>query len=388
MPALLEIHMPSFCAICEVPITAANDTAEHVIPQSIGGRRTVSGFICRSCNSEAGSTWDSELFHQHHWFTVMLGIKRQRGPAPDIRIEALEGVTYAVSSAGAMTHAAPLVKRSEDGKSFQIRARDLDEAKQLVRQIHKRHPTFDVADVLSGIEFSSAPADTVMKTSFGFGGDLAGRSMVKTVMALAYSLGLPPASCDLALRYLRGDPSVEPSLAEHLVSDLIVDRPARIFNCVSVLGDSRTRRLVGYVEYFGICRWVIHLSTSYDGPDVRDTYCLDAISGEGMDLDVNLALSNEEFQASMDNLTSDEQQRAATFHAIMPLVMARRTELGREALVDHAITAATTAMGLSAGSPLDDFQLKEFSGRVARYLAENLVFRGRGNAPWNQKIPG
>jgi hypothetical protein len=98
-------------------------------------------------------------------------------------------------------------------------------------------------------------------------------------------------------------------------------------------------------------------------------------------------MSNEEFQASLDNLTSDNQKRLTAFDATMPLVRARRAELGREALSDHAITTATTAMGLNADSLLDDAQAHEFAGRVARYLAENLVFRGRSNAPWNQKIP-
>jgi hypothetical protein len=239
----------------------------------------------------------------------MLGIKRQRGEAPDIRIEAVDGTSYIFSPTGAATHVSPIVKRSDDGKSFQIRARNIDEAKLLLRQVHKRYPTFDLAKVLAGAEFSSFPFDSVMKTSFQFGGDLAGRSMVKTALALAHSLGVPPSACDLAIQYLRSALNAEPSLADHFISDLVVDRPPRLFNCIAVFGDTKKRRLIGYVEYFGVCRWVIHLSSSYDGPEVQGVYCLDAISGEELPINVNLNLSDQYFLASLANLTSDEQKR-------------------------------------------------------------------------------
>jgi hypothetical protein len=89
----------------------------------------------------------------------------------------------------------------------------------------------------------------------------------------------------------------------------VVDRPPRLFNCIAVFGDTKKRRLIGYVEYFGVCRWVIHLSSSYDGPEVQGVYCLDAISGEELPINVNLNLSDQYFLASLANLTSDEQKR-------------------------------------------------------------------------------
>ena len=55
--------MPS-CALCEIAITAESDSDEHLIPNALGGRRKVSGFLCRDCNSRTGETWDAALAEQ------------------------------------------------------------------------------------------------------------------------------------------------------------------------------------------------------------------------------------------------------------------------------------------------------------------------------------
>ena len=55
-----KIDMPERkCFLCKVPLTSENDSKEHIIPQSIGGRKKVKGFICQDCNSTTGQEWDS-----------------------------------------------------------------------------------------------------------------------------------------------------------------------------------------------------------------------------------------------------------------------------------------------------------------------------------------
>ncbi|RMM38858.1 hypothetical protein ALP33_200150 [Pseudomonas amygdali pv. lachrymans] len=48
------------CYLCSEPLTFQNDSGEHIIPNSIGGKREVKGFICGACNGAAGETWDSD----------------------------------------------------------------------------------------------------------------------------------------------------------------------------------------------------------------------------------------------------------------------------------------------------------------------------------------
>ena len=38
------------CVLCESQITDGNDSRKHLIPNAIGGRRKVRGFLCNICN--------------------------------------------------------------------------------------------------------------------------------------------------------------------------------------------------------------------------------------------------------------------------------------------------------------------------------------------------
>ena len=70
------------CALCDMEITEKNDTKEHLIPNAIGGRKKIKGFICNSCNKASGDNWDSELAKQLNPFSLFFGITRERGEAP------------------------------------------------------------------------------------------------------------------------------------------------------------------------------------------------------------------------------------------------------------------------------------------------------------------
>jgi len=51
--------LSSECALCDIKITKDNDTKEHIIPNAIGGRKKITGFICKDCNLRSGDEWES-----------------------------------------------------------------------------------------------------------------------------------------------------------------------------------------------------------------------------------------------------------------------------------------------------------------------------------------
>lgn len=56
------------CALCQDTLTSSNSASEHIIPNAIGGRRSVRGFVCTAYNNSAGATWDAALAQQLHFF--------------------------------------------------------------------------------------------------------------------------------------------------------------------------------------------------------------------------------------------------------------------------------------------------------------------------------
>ena len=71
--------MERHCGICNELLTDENDSKEHVIPNALGGRRVVRGFLCRPCNNRAGSEWDAPLITALQHFSILLGVRRTRG---------------------------------------------------------------------------------------------------------------------------------------------------------------------------------------------------------------------------------------------------------------------------------------------------------------------
>lgn len=93
----------NICALCDVVITHDNDTKEHIIPNSIGGRKKVKGFICNTCNRITGQDWDVELNNQLNYFNLLFMIKRERGTPASERIKTISGKEYLVHHSGVMS---------------------------------------------------------------------------------------------------------------------------------------------------------------------------------------------------------------------------------------------------------------------------------------------
>ena len=95
------------CALCNIEITEQNDSEEHIIPNAIGGRKKVMGFICRSCNNKSGSEWDSDLSEQLNPLSLFLGISRQRGNVPSQIFETTSGEKVQIHPDEKMNYARP-----------------------------------------------------------------------------------------------------------------------------------------------------------------------------------------------------------------------------------------------------------------------------------------
>lgn len=105
------------CALCGKPFADGDDSREHIIPNTIGGRNKVGGFLCRDCNSKTGQEWDSELAGQLNPVSNLLEIKRERGSPPTMVVETLDGRRLRHESGGRLTrHDADISVEEIDGQ--------------------------------------------------------------------------------------------------------------------------------------------------------------------------------------------------------------------------------------------------------------------------------
>ena len=256
---MLAMSTHSNCAICNTPLCADNDSKEHLITEAIGGRRKVSGFICKSCNNDAGGTWDAKLASQLLPLSHMFGVTRQRGTTPALPITTTTGEKLTMKPDGRFIPSNPsfLEENSAEGVRIKITARTIDEAKKMLVGVQRKYPDTNIEQLLANVEFSSSYPTGMVHHQLDFGGEVSGRSIVKSVLALAHYVGISANLCNDAIQYLR-DPAAPPCFGYYQATDLIVNRPAETpLHCIGIKANPETGLVLGYAEYFGIQRVVV-----------------------------------------------------------------------------------------------------------------------------------
>jgi hypothetical protein len=369
------------CALCSASIASENDSKEHIVPLAIGGRRKVRNFICRDCNNKAGHQWDAELAKQFGWFSAVLDIKRESGgPSPKVKITTIDQQDVYLHAGGQLELTKPTFEDMalpDGGRQISFRARTEKEAKQILHGLQCKYPEHDFSSMAEGLVIE-AMTPGVFKTEFSFGGQLAGRSTVKTALAMAHSMGIRNWQCDYAIRYLR-DENAAPVFGEFLTRDLVVDRPdSRVFHVVAITGDPVHKRLFAYVEYFGLARFVVHLSLDYSGDAIQQSYAFDPTTGEEIELQVDLlSLTEGEHSLVLNNEAAPIDARLATFERAMPIIFGVVHAKQDKQAIEQAWKEACVELGLDPDQELDEQAAKNLALCLTNKLMQHLRHRIR-----------
>lgn len=194
------------CTLCNETIYKTNQTEEHIIPQVIGGRLKIKNFICLRCNNKYGHIWDCILADQLAFFSIYLNIKREK-KIPYYLVKTLEGNEYLKKPNGDFLLTRPIehVHKNSDGSfNIKIEAKDLKTAKNILKKICKYNNISNDSQthMLENLKLNSLPMNQVIQGEINFGGKEAGRSLVKTALAMAFYMGIDVKQCDLATGYL------------------------------------------------------------------------------------------------------------------------------------------------------------------------------------------
>jgi hypothetical protein len=295
------------CAFCESEITEINDSKEHVIPNSIGGRKKVRGFICITCNSSFGQSWDAKLAEQLNWFSLAVGIERERGNSPDEIVQTVDGTELLLRADGTMSRKEPFFQRTESDGNANIRmfASTKQQARQMLQGIKKKHPEFDLEGELKNLKMTPFKVDSALQHRLELGGSEAGRSVVKTAVAQCVKLGIAAHRCEIGIHTLKTTTD-DRGFALFYLRDVVIDRPQTdLFHLVSIRGDSEKGTLLAYVEYFGAMRVMVNLSSKFEGDSFTSVYALNPQSREELNLSVNWDIPATELHAAFNGFGLD-----------------------------------------------------------------------------------
>jgi len=357
------------CQLCKIELNASNDSKEHILPNSVGGRKKVSGFICKSCNSKTGETWDAELASQLNWFSLFLGIVRERGVPPSMVVNTSVGELN-LHHDGTQSLIKPVyeVTESDGVATLRIQARNEREVQQLIQRAKSQYPKLNIEEAMGKMQIVDDYTQRIVHTSFEFGGEKCGRSQVKSCMALASTRGIDIEECVPADSYLnQGGPA---NFGYFFDSDLVLNRPAdSIFHCVAVTGNTESKMLLGYVEYFSFQRVVVCLSDTYEGDSFEAVYAIDPRSGTELELKVELFFSKEDIAAIYNYERSSEDGMHSAMNEVMRIGYQASVKRQEDKAFDDAYSHALAECGYKESDALTEEQ----AGKLSRLMAEKLT---------------
>lgn len=348
------------CAFCSCQLTKENDSNEHVIPNAIGGRRKVKGFICRSCNNSVGNDWDSELAKQYHWLSLYSGIKRERGEVPSKTIKTALGDELKLLPNRSMIP--NKIAFENNNGNIRCTVGTNEQLNTIIKQLLKNYSFLNKEDILNKTVKSEHPLDSAIREELKFGGPLAGRSYVKTAIAFASSLGLLSIVDQSTIAYLTNNIDESPPFAFFYLRDLVLNRPEdNIFHCVTIYGDPVSKRLVGYIEYFGLSRVVVRLNDSYTGDEIKSVYAIDPVSGKDAHIIVDLKLTDEEYLAVKNNTSMPLAEYEQAANKSMKIISSIAFNHDVSIEIEKAFVFAFEHLGYKQNDVLKPEHVNEFS---------------------------
>ncbi len=370
------------CTLCDCEITPTTDSREHIIPQSIGGRLKVKGFICKCCNNKTGDSWDASLATQLNFFNLLYGTNRENGDAPTQRVEIIGRGEHIFRADGNYDIHKPVYTVTENGSISQlsIQAKNHKQLKQQLARAKKQFPKLDVDQAFNQAKAEYDFSPKIIKTNFeSIDDQKSGRSIIKSCLALAAYHGIKPQSCSTGFNYLR-NPEAKPCFGYFYERDLILNRPPdKVFHCVAITGNNETRQILGYVEYF-VHRIVVVLSDNYEGQNFCHVYAIDPISANDMKVEINLILSDKDIEDIYNQNQLDDDSINKAFEQIMPIILANDNRKKNERIFDIAFKYALDNCGVKKDEFLTREHIKEFYQLFAeKYIQLGAVRRNHPN---------
>ncbi|MDO7536634.1 HNH endonuclease [Acinetobacter pittii] len=366
------------CSLCNIPFNKTKDSEEHIIPQSIGGKKTVTGFICENCNNSKGNEWDSKLAKHLNPLSIFFNIKRERGEVPSMKLSTDTGHDYVVSANGEISLPKPIYEEidlpNEKKTTIHIKARNEKEAQQQIMRAKKSYPQIDEEQLIKQIKTTTAYIDDHFIFTLGGLDEACIKSIVKTALALAVKANIASEDCKYAKDYLQNITSTD-CFGYFYAKDPILNRPREVpLHCVFVKSDPNHKIIWAYIEFFALYRGLVCLSDSYEGQYIESYYAIDPRTSKQLsDLDISLDLSIEELKKSIDLNDFPLEKLKEIMDEIIPSQLKLAQDKERNRVITHAVTTAYAQSGVPEGETFTEEQWGEMVKKVVAEMEPWLI---------------
>jgi hypothetical protein len=328
------------CYVCDIDITADNETDEHVIINAAGGRLKSKELICKKCNADFGETIDGMLAKQLNTMANMLMVKRHRGEPQPIRGEKEStGEKYLLDVGGKPKLTKPTIKKTVNGDktNISITARSEEELRQILTGIAKKNPHFNVEEAMK----SAKRREKYLDEALHFQNEIGGVEVFRAVCKCAtnfyiYSKG-DPAQIKHLIPYIKGEETKE-VVWLHYQDDLYELDPSESFHIIHLVGNPKERILYCYVDYFNTHKYLVLLNDSYEGQAIKQTYFFDLINVTRIEREITMDYGRATLLDFFTNKDAKPFERVQkSFAHSIALGLKRQDDNQRGELLERAI---------------------------------------------------
>lgn len=366
------------CVICNSSFQNVQNSNEHIIPNALGGRKKIKGFICVDCNNKTGMEWDAELIKQLEPMSLYLRIKRERGETKSQIFNTSSGGTIRLKNDGTMEYPKPLI--NEDTKSGTIYAslRTKKEAKQLIEGYKRKgYKIQNEEQILNSIEIKQSYLNESVNFNISIGGEKAGRSIVKSLLAFAIANNVKLDNCMLAIKYLK-EQNIEACFGYWNNRDFIRNREKGMpIHCVAIRGIKKESLLLGYIEFFGIWKMVSCISDSYDGEDFSSSYAINPVDGNEVKIDIDLNILYSEIKDAYDSNMISPETLKDDISNIIKTAQKYKAKHEQDKVIHNAVTKAFQFCGAEYGEILTEEHINKINSIVwnemEKYIKHLLI---------------
>jgi hypothetical protein len=285
------------CYDCSEAITKQNESKEHIIHNSIGGRLKSKKLLCSDCNIKYSGNIDLEIEKQLGVFISALGIKRDRKKkAIEFLVTDKNGKEIYMGE-----KAIPLDKMiiDTDGtpRTYHFQPGQYEAKKaELELSLEKTNGNFVFEEVLEHHkervflknDRSGAPGE------IGFGGIPYLRAVAKMALNYYVDRGYPKRHVQELIAFVKGETEYIPV---HFYAPANTEphqlQTGEVSHVIHIRGSRQQRTLYAYVELLNLQSVLIPIDLEYDGEEIDDSYVYDLLSSRQIHKPVKLKLTRQ-----------------------------------------------------------------------------------------------
>lgn len=288
---------PNICWYCNEAINELNDSDEHIIPESLGGKIHSYGLLHRTCNNKLGGQVDKSISEQLGFLAFMADVKNRKNKNRVYYMNASDGKKYAMTDRRTLKHSAEILL--PNNKTITLTAKDQNEL------LFKLHTKLDLlckgghynkektlesikgnkeGDIIVYFTNGLDPQDLRSSKIGGF--DLQ-QAISKIAVNFAVLSGLLNSFLHEIVRFIKSEKDEDiigkqrvfcrPHYPSYLPP--YYPKEQEISHVISIHADPFFSKALIYIELFNVECYFVMVSYNYQGPYIQKTI-KQSLSGE------------------------------------------------------------------------------------------------------------